>query len=110
MAAAKTPKFTLRFDRPQTHDLLRLVAERCGVSMNSLAEDLLARELGAMGLLIEQDLYGTLDLLQRYRGEDVAAGLDAFARAEVTEPDPLRARMVDRVQTADALGVAAAFS
>lgn len=52
----------------------------------------------------------TLDLLQRYRGEDIGAGLAAFARAEVEHADPLQARMVSQAQAGDALGVAEAFS
>jgi hypothetical protein len=107
---AASPKFTLRFEREQTHELLRVVADHFGMSMNALAEDMISRELQTIGLTIEQDLYGTLDLLQRYRGEDIEAGLAAFARAEVEHTDPLRARMITQAQTADALGVAEAFS
>jgi hypothetical protein len=77
--------------------------------MNALAEDMISRELQAIGLTIEHDLYGTLELLQRYRGECIEAGLAAFARAEVEQADPLQARMVSQPQTADALGVAEAF-
>ncbi len=107
--AATPAKFTLRFEHEQTHELLRLVADHFGTSMNALAEDMIARELQTIGLTIEQDLYGTLDRLQRYRGEDVEAGLSAFARAEVEQADPLQARMVSHPETPDALGVAAAF-
>ncbi len=109
MAGAASPKFTLRFEHPQTHELLRLVADHFGTSMNALAEDMISRELQALGLTIEHDLYGTLDLLQRYRSEDVEAGLSGFARAEVEQADPLQARMVSQSQPADALGVAEAF-
>jgi hypothetical protein len=107
---AASPKFTLRFEREQTHALLRVVAEHFGMSMNALAEDMISRELQTIGLTMEQDLYGTLELLRRYGGEDVEAGLSAFARAEVEYADPLRARMVSQAQAGDALGVAEAFS
>jgi len=108
---AASPKFTLRFEHQQTHELLRVVAEHFGTSMNALAEDMISRELQAIGLTIEQDLHGTLDLLKRYRAADVEAGLSAFARAEVEQADPLQARMVvSEPQAADALGVAEAFS
>jgi hypothetical protein len=107
---AASPKFTLRFEREQTHALLRMVADRFGTSMNALAEDMISRELQAIGLTIEQDLYGTLDLLQRYRGQDIEAGLAMFARAEVEHDDPLHARMVSQTQAGDELGVAEAFS
>jgi hypothetical protein len=109
MAGTTSPKFTLRFERQQTHELLRIVAEHFGTSMNALAEDMIARELQAIGLTIEQDLYGTLDLLQRYRAEDIQAGLSAFAQAEVEQTDPLQARMVLQPEATDALGVAEAF-
>jgi hypothetical protein len=110
MAATTTSKFTLRFEHQQTHELLRIVAEHFRTSMNALAEDMISRELQAIGLTIEQDLHGTLDLLRRYRMDDVDAGLAAFAQAEVEQTDPLRARMVVQPQAADALGVAEAFS
>jgi hypothetical protein len=109
MAGTTSPKFTLRFEHQQTHELLRIVAEHFGTSMNALAEDMISRELQAIGLTIEQDLYGTLDLLQRYRTEDVQAGLSAFAQAEVEQIDPLQARMVLQPEAVDALGVAEAF-
>jgi hypothetical protein len=108
--ATNSHKFTLRFQREETHDLLRMVADRFGVSMNALAEEMISRELQAIGLSIEQDLYGTLDLIHRYRGEDAQAGLDAFARGEAVEDDPLRSHMATQAQTTDAFGVAAAFS
>jgi hypothetical protein len=106
----KSPKFTLRFQREETHDLLRMVADRFDMSMNALAEEMISRELQAIGLSIEQDLYGTLELIQRYRGEDAQAGLDAFARAEVVEEDPMRSRMATQDRATDAFGVAEAFS
>jgi hypothetical protein len=109
MASTASPKFTLRFAHQQTHDLLRIVAEHLGMSMNALAEDMISRELRAIGLTIEQDLYGTLDLLRRYRAENVEAGLAAFAQAEVEQTDPMRAQMVSEPETGDALGVAEAF-
>jgi hypothetical protein len=110
MASTTSPKFTLRFERQQTHELLRVVAHHFGSSMNALAEDMIARELQAIGLTIEHDLYGTLDLLQRYRVGDIEAGLAAFAQAEVEQTDPLKARMTSRPEATDALGVAGAFS
>lgn len=58
--------FTLRFENEETHELLALLSNRMGVSMNRLAE---------------------------YRGES-RADVARFARAEVTNDDPLAARMV----------------
>jgi hypothetical protein len=106
---AVATKFTLRFERDQTHALLRIVAEHFGMSMNALAEDMISRELQTIGLAMEQDLYGTLDLLRRsYGGEDIEAGLVAFAKAEVEQVDPMQARMIARAD--DALGVEGAFA
>ncbi len=102
-------KFTLRFEDRRAHDLLRLVANHFGTSMNALAEDMISRELQTIGLTIEQDLYGTLEQLRHYRGDDLDAGLSAFARAEVEQPDPLQARMISAAEAGDPLGVAAAF-
>jgi hypothetical protein len=110
MAPTTSPKFTLRFEHQETHELLRIVAEHFGTSMNALAEDMISRELQAIGLTIEQDLHGTLDLLRRYRNDDVDVGLSAFAQAEVEQTDPLQARMVVQSEAADPLGVAGAFS
>jgi hypothetical protein len=109
MANTTSPKFTLRFERQETHELLRIVAHHFGASMNALAEDMIARELQAIGLTIEHDLFGTLDLLQRYRGGDIEAGLAAFAEAEVEHTDPLKAQMASQPEAADALGVDEAF-
>jgi hypothetical protein len=105
---AVAPKFTLRFEHEQTHALLRVVAEHFGMSMNALAEEMISRELQTIGLTMEQDLYGTLELLRRYGGEDTEAGLAAFARAEVEHADPLQAQMI--AQPSDALGVEEAFA
>ena len=86
-------KFTLRFQRRETHELLRTVADRLGISMNSLIEEMISRELPAFALSIEQDSCGTLELIQAYRGENAQAGLDAFARAETSENDPVGTQM-----------------
>jgi hypothetical protein len=58
MSKART-KFTLRFRNPETHEILGLVADRYGVSMNQLAEDMLERELRAAALVLELDLSET---------------------------------------------------
>ena len=112
MSEPKT-KFTLRFDDPQTHDLLRLVADRLGVSMNQLAEEMIARELGAVALVVEEELTQTLQLLRDYRGGDAEEDAVAFGEAEasVVGDDPAQGRMIE-VPTGveDPFGVAAAFS
>lgn len=108
--SAEAPKFTLRFQNRQTHELLGLVAEQLGMSKNRLAEEMLERELEAAALLVERSLDGTLRRLRDYRrderlGEDIAA----FAEGEAFGEDPLRARMVEPGELGDAFGVMKSF-
>lgn len=110
MATPAPPKFTLRFHNRSNHQILGLLAERYGVTKNQLAEEMLERELQAAALLLEQDLTGTLALLRNYRrDEQLAAAIEAFAQAEATEEDPIKARLVSAATTRDAFGVAEAF-
>jgi hypothetical protein len=107
----ETTKFTLRFENPGTHELLRLLAGRWGVSMNRLAEDILERELRIGALLEEAAILETLALLRRYRPErDLEGDIAAIARAEVTVDDPAEGRMVDAQAVGDPYGIAAAFA
>ena len=99
--------FTLRFHNQETHRLLGLVSSRLGVSMNELAEKMIENELGAASLALQEDLTHTLALLASYRG-DVSSDIARVARAEVTYPDPLHARLVEA--EADALGIAETFA
>jgi hypothetical protein len=106
-----TPKFTLRFRNPKTHEVLGLVAERYGVSKNQLAEEMLERELQAAALLLELDLSETLDVLRDYnRGERLDQAIEEIAEAEAYEEDPLKARMVHAPGSYDAHGVLDAFA
>jgi hypothetical protein len=108
MAAAA--KFTLRFRDPQTHELLGLVADQRGVSMNQLAEEMLERELHAAALLLTSDLTGTLELLNRYnRSEHLEQAIDDFADAEAAGPDPIQARLVAPALPSDEFGIADRF-
>jgi hypothetical protein len=103
-------KFTLRFRNPETHKLFGLVADRYGVSMNQLAEDMLERELRAAALVLELDLSETLDLPREYsRDEHLERAIEEFAEAEGRERDPLRARLAETPTTRDAHGVFEAF-
>jgi hypothetical protein len=86
--------FTLRFADQDTHETLRLVAEEIGVSMNRLAEDLIASGLRVAVLGVEEQLSATLNALQAYRGEDLEEDLVAFARAEADVDDPIVTRLV----------------
>jgi hypothetical protein len=108
--ADETPKFTLRFHNPKTHELLGVVAQRMGMSKNQLAEQMLERELQAAALYLESDLLDTVSLLRSYRGDEaLERDIEAVAEAEVTEDDPLRSHMEPLGDLADAYGVAEAF-
>lgn len=106
MARSDRPAFTLRFQREETHRALRSAAEELGVPMGELAERAIEHELAIVGTELEEKLRATVELLRGYR-RDLEAEVEAFARAEVEEEDPLRSRAVQRV---DALGVGAAFA
>ena len=58
--------------------------------MNALAERAIEHELAVIGSELEEKLRRTIDLLRPYRREEWEADVEAFARAEVTEDDPLR--------------------
>lgn len=99
--------FPLRFESERTRELLRLVAERQGTSMNHLAEEMIERELEVLALGLEVGLSRTMELLRTYRGEGRAEAWAAFADAE-SLPEPLSARRVRH--DADPFGVARAFA
>lgn len=85
--------FTLRFEDEETHELLALLSNRMGVSMNRLAETMIQNEIQGASFALQEDLSHTLARLAEYRG-DSRADVARFARAEVTNDDPLAARMV----------------
>jgi post-segregation antitoxin (ccd killing protein) len=86
---------------------LRQAAEELGISMSELAERAIEHELAMVGSELVEKLRATVELLAAYRRGSFEADAEAFARAEVEEEDPLRARAVRHV---DALGVEAAFA
>ncbi len=107
----ETVKFTLRFEHPEIHELLRFLAARWGVSMNRLAEDILERELRLGALVEEGAVLETLELLRGFRpGADLDEDIAAIARAEVDMEDPAEGRMVAGDAISDAHGIAAAFA
>jgi len=111
MTAPSVPKFTLRFHNRRNHEILSLLAERFGVSKNRLAEEMLDRELQAAALLLERDLTGTLDILRRYRRDEHLQGaIEAFARAEAYEDDPIKTRVAEIPPARDAYGIEEAFA
>lgn len=105
--AAPRRSFSLRFENEDTHQLLRILAGRLGVSMNELAEDMIERQLDHLALGLEEDLAQTMRLLRQYRGQASHAAWAAFANAEGTVEDPIKAR---KVEDDDPFGIAAAFA
>jgi len=102
------PAFTLRFRRERTHRALRRAAEELGVSMSELAERAIEHELAVVGTELEEKLKTVVELLGPYRRGDLEPAVEAFARAEVDEEDPLRSRAAP--ERVDRLGVGAAFA
>lgn len=107
--AARHPRaaFPLRFESERTRELLRLVAERQGMSMNHLAEEMIERELEVLALGLEVSLSRTVELLRAYRGQGRAGAWARFAAAE-SLPEPAPARRVP--SGSDPFGVARAFA
>jgi len=99
--------FPLRFNDDLTPRVLRVVAKARHVSMNTLIEEMIARELPREVELVENELSGTLDALRAYKGkfEDDWA---AFAKAEGEVGDPIQAEQVDTAN--DPLGINAIFA
>jgi hypothetical protein len=90
-------KFTLRFDDTEEslHEEMALVADHLGVSINTLAKDLIGRQLRSYSAIVEQDLEATLSALHRLTDEDIDQSYVAFAEAEGQYPEPIQARMVE---------------
>jgi hypothetical protein len=102
------PAFTLRFRDERTHRALRHAAEELGTSMSELAERAIERELARVGVQLEDKLRRTVELLGSYREQHLLDDIEAFARAEIEEDDPLRSRAVQPLR--DPLGVRDTFA
>jgi hypothetical protein len=88
----RRPSLKVRFDDSETYRLLQLMAQKLGISMNSLAEDMIGRELRVLAEGLEMELTDTIELLRGYRGRSPEQQGADFARAEVEYLDPLRSR------------------
>ena len=84
---------------------LRFAAQRLGVAVGELAEEVLARETSAPPAR-SRAIERILTRLPSYGAENLEVDVEEFAHAEVTEEDPLRAR---RIIPEDIHGVGAAF-
>jgi hypothetical protein len=101
--------FPLRFENETTRKALRDIAEQLGVSMNKLAQDAIAVQLGITASLLEARLEKTLEALRQYQGSWSDNEIAAFAHSEVEHDDPAEGHMVE-TDAGDPLGVLRAFA
>jgi len=98
----------VRFDDEANFRLLRILSSRLGVSMNRLAEDMIAREAHVLAEGLELDMAATLADLHALRAPSAEIQAAEFASAEVENEDPLRSRRIAS-RSEDPYGVVAAF-
>lgn len=108
------PAFPLRFRKDSIRELVRVVAEREGISQNELLEQAAEHEVVARGALLADELEASALHLRSTTtlAVTVAASMEAFAAGEALA-EPLRPRLIERPKAAStraaALGAAAAF-
>jgi hypothetical protein len=109
------PTFPLRFTHERLRELVRVVAERDGISQNELLEQAAEHEVIARGGLLADELEAVAAQLRTLTGplseERIEASLAAFAEAEALA-DPLRPRRVTRQaerRPGGTIGAVAAF-
>jgi phage-related minor tail protein len=73
---------------------LQRVAEALGLSVDELTEAMAQQDFAMKDL--EANLQRTVELLRSYKGDDAEQSAADFARAEVSFPDPLQARRVQK--------------
>ena len=116
----KVSVFPLRLRSSELRELARLVAEHDHISQNELIEQALANEVLVRGATIVADLelaaQYLVELTDAQYQQIVAKSLLEFGQGEAL-PEPLQAYALDpedvrayRRQTADSLGVMAAFN
>src|SRR5207245_3900165 len=99
--------FTLLLRNPETYQMLKLAAELRKVSMNAIAQEALEEHLKLDASTLEERLSRALDIVHRYTSQDQEHDIAEFARAEVSEEDPLRVTQV--TPDDDPFGVRGAF-
>jgi hypothetical protein len=109
VAKRAVPTFPLRFEDATTRQALHDLAEQMGVSMNKLAQDAIAAQLGMTGVFLEARMEKTLQALRRYRGTWSDDEIAAFAHSDVEHEDPVRGHMIE-VDEPDPFGVLRAFA
>ena len=91
--------FPLRFRHERVRELVRLVAEREGISQNELLEQAAEHEVVARGALLVEELEASAARLRTLTAAAykslVESSLDDFAGGE-SLPDPLRPRRITR--------------
>lgn len=108
------PTFPLRFSEPRLRELVRVVAEREGISQNELLEQAAEHEVVARGALLADELEASAATLRALTAPAAAALIEAsvtsFVEGEAL-PEPMRPRKIQRrgEQTGTRIGAAAAF-
>jgi hypothetical protein len=111
------PTFPLRFTSDRLRELVRVVAEREGISQNELLERAAEHEVIARSALLADELEGIVGQLRAAVAPVVAArieaSIEAFVEGEM-RPDPIRPRQIERRSpqrrsTQSTIGAAAAF-
>ncbi len=89
--------FPLRFRQERIRELVRVVAEREGISQNELLEQAAEHEVVARGALLAEELEASAARLSALTSAAYSslleAGLADFAQGE-SRPDPLCARQI----------------
>ncbi len=111
--SAGVSTFPLRFRQPHIRELVRVVAEREGISQNELLEQAAEHEVVARGALLAEELLASATRLGTMSAAAyqslVESSLEEFARGE-SLPDPLRSRLITRHPDTDGgFGAVAAF-
>ena len=105
--------FPLRFRQQHIRELVRVIAEKEGISQNELLEQAAEHEVVARGALLAEELVASASRLGAMTAAAyqslVESSLEEFARGE-SLPDPLRPRLVTRhPDTEGGFGAVAAF-
>lgn len=108
MAVERRTSFTVRFSNPDTYRMLQLVADERKMSMNALVQEAVEELLNREATVVETRLNAALDVVRRYQSSELEKYAAAFARAEVTEEDPVRTTSTSSQE--DYLGVRKAFT
>jgi len=101
--------FPLRFQDELTLRVLKALAKAKRTSVNALVLSMIARGLPREAEAVESELNETLEALHSYKGS-FGDDWEAFARAEVTGDDPIRAERVEISPASDPHGITSIFA